>query len=238
VLFALLLLLLLFRPVGSLILSAVALVSLFRNRQRRVLLGYGAVAVAAALAVAGIAFASGLRIPLFFLTSEGAFSFQEQLALAGRYASEKEAVGSFAPLLTPPLSVLMAPILSLPWLIAPFPLLGPSIGSAASLLSFDFTFQDVATVARGLDSLVLVVVLGMLFRQWRAGPRELARQVLNRPILLFTALSVLGIAAFQFIESGRHRYSVTPVLLLFALLQAPGGARSAQTHPTGTQAAV
>ena len=66
----------------------------------------------------------------------------------------------------------------------------------------------------------MLTLLGVVARVVWARRRErgggLLARIVGEPTLMFTVLSVLGIAAFQFVESGRHRYSVTPVLLIFA----------------------
>jgi hypothetical protein len=203
-----------FRPIGAFILGGIALSVLFRTRQRAALAVFGSAVTAGLLVFFGVA--SGSEIPLVLLTSEGTFTLQQQLEVIDRFAREKEAVGAFAPLFTPPVSILLAPVLAAIWLVAPFPLLGASLESLGRILATEFSFQDLATVARGLDSMVIVLLLIVLVRRWRGDPRGLLRRIVDQPALLFTGLSVLGIAAFQFLESGRHRYAVTPVLLLFA----------------------
>ncbi len=203
-----------FRPMGAVLLAGVTVWVLLRTGQRTALVSFSVCAVAATISAFVAADVGGVPIPMFFMTVEGTFSLEDQIGFVARSASEKVGVEGWTPWFTPPLSVALAPILAVVWLVAPFPALGPFFDSLANCFSLEFSFQDLALVARAADSIIIVILLGnMLLRRSRSGLRW---QDMDSPVLLFTLLSVLAISAFQFVESGRHRYTVTPVLLVFA----------------------
>ena len=207
------LVLIVFRPVAAILVLGFGL---FAMRGRRAAWAKWAVVGVVATIGAGGAWiiVNGIdAIPLPTLAGADGLLVPEQVSFLLQAAESKGLPGWLAPVVSPPLSILASPVLGPVWLVAPFPMLGAAVVSAKQLLDGVGTFQSAAVLVRGLDSLTIVVAIVVAARVVRVRDLPRVSDALEIPILAFTAASVMVIASFQFLESARHRYTVTPVVI-------------------------
>lgn len=201
-----------FRTTGAMIVGLVILFGVARQS------GWGRALFAltgfAATFATVVAVANFIELPLlvFFLTTDGVdFSVQADFIQSG--FESRQISASLALVLLPPGSIIASPLLGALWMVSPLPLMDNLIDAFSNLLKGEFLFGDLTVINRYLDATVMIALLTSLF-VLRA---RVKRTVVFNPLVLFGTFQLLGIVAFQFIESGRHRYLPGFILAMFVI---------------------
>jgi hypothetical protein len=205
-------LLIIFRPTGALLLGLVALINVaMRSGLVRASVFF---VVFASILLLAITLASYIDyfLPLFFVGSEGDVDITTQLNFSIDSMASKLIPESIAPLFLPPLSLILSPLLGLLWMVSPLPIVDQFINSFQSLFTGAFSFTDLTIIIRYLDSIIIVLMLFLLLRA------RIIKFVMLNPLVLFGVFQILTTVAFQFFESGRHRYLPGFILAMMVVM--------------------
>lgn len=204
--------LVIFRPTGAILLGLVALITIAKRFgfMRAALL----FTVIGILTIAAVMFANFIHydLPLFFIGSEGGVNFESNLDIPIERMVSKQIPGSLMEFFLPPWSIVVSPILGLLWMISPLPLMGELVTALLGLFSDQFSFNNFATVIRYLDSFTIAWLFLYLIRS------RVSKVVMLQPLMLLGIFQVLTTVAFQFFESGRHRYLPGFILAVVVIL--------------------
>lgn len=205
--------LIIFRPVGALIIGIIALFITIRNFGFNRMLFL--LSIISAVSVAAIVFARNMDyfLPLFFLGKGYEVDFANQVHLLSADMASKSIPAGLAPLFSPPWSILASPLLGILWMVSPLPLLGKLADASTQFLLGTFSFSELAIVIRYLDAMVMFL-LSLLF----IIRVKIKRAIIFNPLVLFGVFQILGIVSFEFFESARHRYLPGVILAQLIIL--------------------
>ncbi len=195
----------LFRPVGLMIVIFAAMI-FYRN-----ILSFKRIIQIIAIVLAGIFIVvlfieqTNYRIPLAILSDNGKLDFSGLIDIRNERITARGLTGAIVEFVTPPLSLLFSPLLSLAWLVGPLPNVVPL------LLAFNasFEFSTIAIFVRYADSVAMISMLIYLVIRKRQ-----AKAYVSTIIFYFLILYTIFIATFQFFDSARHRYLTGAIMIV------------------------
>lgn len=151
----------------------------------------------------------GLNIALNGIGEDG-IDFSATNSLVTEAAKLRGISSNLIPLILPPISFYLSPILIPLWMVSPLPLMGRLFDSLSSICGGDSNFGDMAIVYRYVSSLINVGYIYLVFKR-------LGRRPGSRYAMLAFIVYVGSICIFHFLESGRHRYLADMLLIAIYL---------------------